>query len=535
MPRLLILNGAEAGKVFEADAPELLIGRQAGAQILINGPKVSRRHARILRDGERFRVEDLGSSNGTFLNGTKIQTSALLNGGDEIGIGTYLLRYEDAPQSAEYTIRASTSANTANADLYQGNAARKLQVILQLSSALGRSLNVAALLVQVLDHLFALFPQAERGLVIFLEDGRPSVRAQKQRPGLQDTPRFSGSIVSKVASEGVGIFAEDLRTDLRFAEAQSVVSLGIRSFICVPLQTQGGKALGVLQLERMGQGRQFTAEDLRLLTAIGLQVSVALDNAQLHQELISRQRIQQEVALAREIQLSYLPDQAPEFPLANFELHAELLPAQEISGDFYDYFRMGADRLAIVVADVCGKGIPAALFMSMVRALLRNLAESEHDPGILLRDLNNAVARQNPKCQFVTISLGVFDPASRTLELSSAGHPAPLIRRVDGSVETAPIEQGPLLGFADWAEPFPKLRFQLAVGEVLLLYTDGVTEAPAPNSAMFGPERLRAALAQAPFPLRLGQWTESLRTAIQGFTESRPQEDDITLVLLRVG
>jgi len=273
---------------------------------------------------------------------------------------------------------------------------------------------------------------------------------------------------------------------------------------------------------------------LHLLTAIGLQVSVALDNAQLHQELLSRQRIEQEVALAREIQLSYLPSRVPELAHQNFELHAELLPAQEISGDFYDYFGLGAHRLAIAVADVCGKGIPAALFMSMVRALLRNFAERERDPGIILRDLNNAVARQNPKCQFVTMSLCVFDPASRTIEFSSAGHPAPLLRRTDGSVETVALPQGPLLGFMERADPYPKWRCQVEPEELLLLYTDGVTEAPAPDDTMFGSERLRAALAESPFPPRLSEWTEALWKRLQGFAGARRQEDDITVAVLRV-
>jgi serine phosphatase RsbU (regulator of sigma subunit) len=412
--------------------------------------------------------------------------------------------------------------------------AQKLQIILQLSSDLGHSLDVNQLLPQVLDHLFILFPQAECGLVIFLELGSPSVRAQKQRAGLQEMPRFSASLVRRVASEGVGILAEDLPTDTRFADAQSILSLGVRSFICVPLQTKAGKALGVLLLERMAPGHKFTPEDLNLLTAIGLQVSVALENAQLHQELLARQRIENEVVLAREIQLSYLPTEVPELPDKNFELHAELLPAHEISGDFYDYFNIGSNRLAIAVADVCGKGMPAALFMSMVRALLRNFAEHGHDPGIILRDLNNAVTQQNPKCQFVTISFCVFDPRSQSIEFSSAGHPAPLIRRPDGSVETVPVQQGPLLGVSSRAECYPKIRYQMKTEEVLLFYTDGVTEAPTHQNAMFGPERLRGALAEAPFPRQLSQWTESLRKAIQGFTGSQQLEDDITLVLLRV-
>jgi len=534
MPRLVILNGAESAGIVELKETELLIGRQKGAQILLEGPKVSRRHARIFRENNDFRIEDLGSSNGTFLNGERLQAPTALRGSDEIGIGPYRLRFEGGEASPELTIRARTAANTANVELFQGNAAHKLQVILRLSADLGRSLEVNKLLMQVLDHLFVLFPQAERGCVVFLENGRPYIRSQKQRAGVSQTSQFSASIVRRVAAEGIGIFAEDLQKDSRFADAQSILSLGVRSFICVPLQTNAGKSLGVLQLERAGQGRVFTPEDLNLLTAIGLQVSVALDNAQLHQELISRQRIEDEVAVAREIQLSYLPTQAPGLPHQNFELHTELVPAHEISGDFYDYFNIGNNRLAITVADVCGKGIPAALFMSMVRALLRNLGQIEEDPGIILRDLNNAVAQQNPKCQFVTVSFCVFDPDTRTIDISSAGHPPPFLRRKDGSVETVPITQGPLLGFMPREECYPKLRYQMQTGDLLLLYTDGVTEARAPQDIMFGPERLQAALAQQPFPTQLGQWTESLRKTIQGFTATQHQEDDITLALLRV-
>ena len=534
MERFVIINGAEAGKAFELSEPEVLIGRQTGAQIQLEGQKVSRRHARVVRQGGDLRLEDLGSANGTFLNGKRLQAPATLRLHDEVGIGSYVLRFESTEGPPDYTIRARTAANSANAELYRGDAARKLQVILNMSADLARFLELEQLLPQILDHLFVLFPQAERGLVILLEPEGPIARATRTRGNPADKPGFSASIVRQVTSEGVGIFAEDLLADSRFADAQSILSLGVRSLICAPLQTKSGKSIGVLQLDRTGHGG-FTHEDLNLLTAVGLQVSVALENAQLHQELIGRQRIQNEVALAREIQLSYLPTEAPKFHHRNFEVHAELHPANEISGDFYDYFRIGEDRLALAVADVCGKGIPAALFMSLVRALLRSLAERQADPAILLRDLNNAVAQQNPKGQFVTLSFCVFDPATRTMEMSSAGHPPPLIRHADGSVETVAVPQGPVLGFMGGCEDYPKVRWEMHSGDLFLLYTDGVTEAPGANNQMFGPERLRGCLQEAPFPTQLTQWTQSLRKAIQTFTGSRFQEDDVTLALLRLG
>jgi phosphoserine phosphatase RsbU/P len=534
MVRLVVINGAEAGKAFELSGPEVIIGRQTGAQIQLEGQKVSRNHARVVRQGDDLRIEDLHSANGTFLNGKRLQAPAPLRLNDEIGIGPYVLRIESNDGPPDYTIRARTVANTANAELYRGDAARKLQVILQMSSDLGRFLEIEQLLPHILEHLFALFPQAERGLVILLESEGPVVRAIRHRGSPVDRAGFSASIVRHVTTEGVGILAEDLPADSRFAEAQSILSLGVRSLICAPLQTRSRKSIGVLQLDRAAHHNGFTPEDLNLLTAVGLQFSVALENAQLHQELIARQRIENEVRVAREIQLSYLPTEVPEFRHQNFEVYAELLPANEISGDFYDYFRIREDRLAIAVGDVCGKGIPAALFMSMVRALLRSLAERQADPAILLRDLNNAVAQQNPKGQFVTLSFCVFDPSARMIEISSAGHPSPLIRRADGSVETVAVQHGPVLGFMEACEDYPKLRFEIYPGELILLYTDGVTEAPSANEKMFGPERLRACLEEAPLQSQLSQWTQSLRKAIQNFTGSQSQEDDITLALLRV-
>jgi phosphoserine phosphatase RsbU/P len=534
MARFVIISGSDVGKAFEFSGPEVVIGRQTAAQIQLEGQKVSRNHARVIRQGDDLRIEDLHSANGTFLNGKRLQAPAALRSNDEIGIGPYVLRIETNDGPPDYTIRARTVANIANAELYRGDAARKLQVILQMSSDLGRFLEIEQLLPHILEHLFALFPQAERGLVILLESEGPVVRAIRHRGSPADRAGFSGSIVRHVTTEGVGILAEDLPADSRFAEAQSILSLGVRSLICAPLQTKSGKSIGVLQLDRAAHHNGFTPEDLNLLTAVSLQFSVALENAQLHQELITRQRIENEVSVAREIQLSYLPTEVPEFRHKNFELHAELHPANEISGDFYDYFRIGEDRLALAVADVCGKGIPAALFMSMVRALLRSLAEKEADPALILRDLNNSVAQQNPKGQFVTLSFCVFDPGARTIDISSAGHPSPLIRRADGSVETVDVQHGPVLGFMKRSGNYPKTRCEIHPGELFLLYTDGVIEAPDTNGKMFSPERLRASLEEAAFPSQLTQWTQSLREKIQQFTGSKSQDDDITLALLRV-
>src|ERR1051326_3977371 len=152
MARVVIISGSDVGKAFELSGPEVIIGRQTAAQIQLEGQKVSRNHARVIRQGDDLRIEDLHSANGTFLNGKRLQAPAALRSNDEIGIGPYVLRIETNDGPPDYTIRARTVANTANAELYRGDAARKLQVILQMSSDLGRFLEIEQLLPHILEH-----------------------------------------------------------------------------------------------------------------------------------------------------------------------------------------------------------------------------------------------------------------------------------------------------------------------------------------------------------------------------------------------
>lgn len=534
MARFVVVNGAEAGSSFDLDAPEVVIGRQTGVEIKLNGTNVSRRHARVSRNGDSFLLEDLGSSNGTFLNGAKIAQRASLKPLDEVRIGPYLLRFETpAAQNLDVTIRARTVANPANQDLFRENAARKLQIILQLSADLSRTLELDLLLPEILKHLFSLFPNAERGLMIFVEGNNAVVRAARNRDGSPAGTQFSHSIFQKVLAEKVALLAEDVQSDTRFAEAQSICSLGVRSLMGVPLQSKTGKVFGILQLERMGAGNRFTTEDMHFLAAIALQVSVALENAQLHQELIHKHRIEREIAVAREIQLGYLPRCVPDFPARNFELHAELSPAYEISGDFYDYFKLDEHQLAIAVADVSGKGVPAALFMNMVRAHLRNLAQPSRSAGEILREVNDALARENPNCLFVTMALAIFDTRSCHVQLSCGGHPPALLRPATGGVKTLSHPQGPLLGFDLLSAPLPEFNMELARGDTLLLYTDGLTEAPSRDLEMFGSERLQRALEAWTAADDLCSCASAIRSSVAAFTQPAPQEDDITLALLR--
>jgi sigma-B regulation protein RsbU (phosphoserine phosphatase) len=214
------------------------------------------------------------------------------------------------------------------------------------------------------------------------------------------------------------VLAEDTRA---MSANVTLNAIGVRSLLCVPLRAHGTPVFGAVQLDRFRPDNPFTSEDLHLLTAVTLQVSLVLDKARLHEQLVAQERIARELVLAREIQSAFLPQNVPLLASGPVDLVAELYTAEEVSGDFYDYIQLDDYRMAVLVADVSGKGMPAALFMSMVRALLRQLTRPGLEPSGILRQLNNTLARDNPKFMFVTIALGIYDSRSGECIISRAG------------------------------------------------------------------------------------------------------------------
>lgn len=529
----LIAVGAGAGRQFEIDAEETLIGRSTGLPITLEGANISRKHARLSREGSQYFVEDLGSSNGTYVNDRRITARTALAANDVLRIGPYAFRFQTAEaQAPDLTIHRQTVALPDNTEIFRENPAQKLQAVLQLAYDLGNTLEVDALLNRFLDQLLKLFPKTDRALVIFLDHGEPAVRLVRDRrtaPGAEQL--FSRSVLKQVTEKGNAILAEDTRA---FEANVTLNALGVRSLLCVPLRAHGTPVFGAVQLDRFRADNPFTSEDLHLLTAVTLQVSLALDKARLHEQLVAQERIGRELALAREIQLAFLPQKVPALSSGPLDLAAELHPAEEVSGDFYDFIPIDDDRIAVLVADVSGKGMPAALFMSMVRALLRQLTRPGLRPGQILRQLNDTLARDNPKFMFVTIALGIFDPRTGECIVARAGHPAPLVRRKGGQIEEINCGPGCLIGVM---EPCPELgehTVWLAPGEMLVFYTDGVTEA-AQNSAgpLFGSERLTEALGKVPLESDLREHMRHLRTEVNRFCGPGGPQDDVTLLLLR--
>jgi sigma-B regulation protein RsbU (phosphoserine phosphatase) len=541
MAILLIVQGPDAGRKYSLEAPLTVLGRQADSAICLPAKAVSRQHAQIISSGEAFQIEDLDSSNGTFLNGNRLSpnTPMPLTERDTLEVGPYTFGLRPAPTPAitehNLIIREKVNAVSINQSVYGPDPAQKLQTVLDISQNLSRTLEIEPLVDKLLEQLMRLFPQADRGMVLLGEPDHLVVRGQRCRHQEDATAHpYSRTIVKKALEEGIGILSDDVRGDARFKGSATITSLEIRSLLCVPLVGPDQKRLGVLQLDRTRSGRAFKMDDLQLLTTIGHQVAIVLDNAALHQEVLQEQRFKQELALAREIQQGYLPTEFNDFRKDGLEVFACVHPARQVSGDLYDLMAGRDGRLAFFVGDVSGKGMPAALFMVAVHTLGRHLAADGGSPSETLARLNKALAADNPSGMFVTLAHGLYEPKTGEVVLASGGHPLPLLRRADGRIEEMTHRTGRLLGYDEGELHLTDAHLQLEPGDLLLFYTDGFTEAREPvKRQMFGVERLKEVVSKFEPSVSLPTCAKRAKAVVDQYTGEPELQDDLTLLLLR--
>jgi serine phosphatase RsbU (regulator of sigma subunit) len=539
MATLVIVRGPNAGRQFALDQDCVEIGRHASSDICLEAQAVSRHHARIWRQDGRFFIEDRDSSNGTYLNGKKLKGKAPLVESDALQIGPYSLSLRTAPdpepRDGDLIVRSTVSVDPSSHSLHGVDPAHKLQVILEIAQHLGRTLDLEDLLDKLLAHLLRLFPQADRGVVLLLEGERLRVRAQQsRRTGDPTTLSYSRTIVNRALLDGIGLLSDDIHSDQRFDPSASLSSLDVHSVMCVPLLGQGGKRLGVVQLDRYKQGKPFLPEDLQLLTVVAIQVSVVLENVALHAELLREERLRQELAMARDIQLGFLSTDYPLVSRVGFELFARVWPAREVAGDLYDFFPLADGRYALLLGDVSGKGMPAALFMIAVRTLGRHLALAGEPPSVTLTKLNDALAADNPSGMFVTLVYAIYNPRTGEAVVTSAGHPKPLVRSSRGCVTTCETPTGRPLGFDVGKLGLVDTSLTINPGDTLIFYTDGFFEARTPDgTTMFGVERFRNAISGPRTDLPLEACAEQVRLAVERFTGAPEQQDDLTLLMLR--
>ncbi len=339
---------------------------------------------------------------------------------------------------------------------------------------------------KILDRLFAVFHQADRGLVIIEEEGKLMLRVSKTRRNDDEGVRFSRSIVKRVIDTGQSILSEDASAGKGVDLSQSIADCRIRSMMCVPLVGRSSPTpFGVIQLDTQDRFKQFTADDLKLLLAVAGQAAVALENANLHATIVQRAGLERDLQLARKVQESFLPLKMPQ--AAGYEFAACYESAQEVGGDYYDFVPLPGGRHGVMVGDVAGKGIPAALLMAKVSADARFCALTEPDLSAMIGCLNEHLQEAGRLDRFVTFAAGLLDPAKHECVFANAGHIAPLIfRKATDKFEdgTSSDQTGLPLGIVEGI-PYDSNTITLQPGDCVLLITDGITESKDKDDVEF--------------------------------------------------
>lgn len=333
-----------------------------------------------------------------------------------------------------------------------------------------------------------------------------------------------------VASHGLPLVVPDAQSDPRFFGDIAKGGFQTKSLVCVPLRNGEGEIIGVIQAVNKRDGRPFTGADTPVFLALADQASIALEKERLHQESTQRKLLEQQLELARTIQTGFWPKQMPVY--AGFGFAAFSIPAAQVGGDYYDFIPVDSERCAVAVGDVCGKGVPAALLMSMLRAMLRAEAEADHPVEKTISQVNHVLVQDTPSGEFVTLFYGVLDAPRREFTHVNAGHNPPLLYdRRTGKMELL-SEGGPVVGILDNFR-FESMRLRLQPGQVLVIYTDGVTEAQNAREDQFGEDRLQA-LVRENADEDAKTMLDRIYQAVLGFVQGAPQHDDLTLVIMKV-
>jgi len=306
---------------------------------------------------------------------------------------------------------------------------------------------------------------------------------------------------------------------------------GEASEVAIPLLS-GTHRIGVIRLGPPAGGGTYLAETVATLHTLAQFASVAIENADLYRELEAKQRIEQEMLWARSIQQSMLPRSTPD--LAGYDIYGRSVPANEVGGDYFDFVATPDRHWHVVIGDVSGKGVPAALIMSIVRSLIHTFLKFEQTPREVLRLVNQSLSQDLNEDMFVTLSTMRLDPARNRVQIARAGHEPVMVLRSHGELEEI-APRGAALGLVDvddFQRTIEQQEFGLEPDDLLLLYTDGVTEAQNPAREEFGHERLRE-IVRRHRGATSRQLFDSIMTELQRYADGAPQYDDITLVVVR--
>jgi sigma-B regulation protein RsbU (phosphoserine phosphatase) len=556
MPYIEMTSGPAMGRRIQLDSTKYIIGRHPECDIVLESAIVSRQHAELYLEDSGYRVKDLESRNGTFVNGKLIGGPTLLNDGDSIRICDIEMVFGDESIESSYrgSLVSSKGSNlgvliaededeedagnrsvTAKLDVrgsqfgvqLSASPEAKLSALLEIMKSLGKTVGLEEVLPKVLDSLFTIFLQADRGFIILKDDAGNLIPrwVKARRADQEDKIRLSRTVLKEVIKNKQAIISLDAEND--FSMSESIADFKIRSMIVAPLLNSEGEALGAIHIDSIQTKGGFENKDLEILVGVANQAGIAIENAQLHERMVLQKLVEQDLELAKQVQMAFLPKTSP--TCSGYSYFQYYNPAQQIGGDYFDYLELDSNRIAIALADVVGHGVAAAMFMAKLSAETRFAFASIPDPRKAMAQLNDRITALDAD-RFITMSVIILDKQTHKATIVIAGHMPPIHYHVDGTIsEPGEDISGPPLGIMSDIE-FESAEVTLQPGECLTMYTDGIFEAPNARHEQYSINRVREIIQTAQG--RVQEAGETLVKSVQEHIVGCEQEDDMCVVIV---
>jgi sigma-B regulation protein RsbU (phosphoserine phosphatase) len=528
-------------KTVPLTGSRISIGRSSAAELSFpEDAGLSRQHFAFEPEGEDWTVQDLGSKNGTFVNNIPLKARLILSPGDRVTAGHLIIVYEPGADAAAKvvvfdgsetsspttsTVVTSLEGALSNQTLAIDRAGSKnsgpLQALIRAGQELSENRPLNELFPVILD-LAIQAVNAQRGVLMILEGDKLVPRAHKG-----DGFRISTAVRDKVLNDKSSILVRDAQLDDAFKGRMSIVEQKVHTMMAAPLQTKE-RIIGLIYLDSPFILREFSKDDLSLLTVMANIAAIRIENARLAEVEQAERIMARDLSQAAEIQGRMLPAEAP--IVAGAELAGFNLACRTVGGDYYDFFEYPDGRVALTLGDVSGKGMPASLMMMALHARVQVLAEDARDLAQFMTRINKATCANCPSNRFITFFFSILNVATGELAYANAGHNPPILVRANGDAEMLP-GGGPVLGILPIA-PYSEMHAKLESGDMLVLYSDGVTEANNPAYEEFDEERFTQVLS-ANRNKPAAEIVQAVIQAVTQFAAGAPQADDITIVVAK--
>src|SRR5467141_1190426 len=520
------------------------IGRgESGNHLQLADSRISRQCAAIISEGDLWYLEDRGHRRGVFVSGKQIDRCELKDG-DVISFGIedsyeIIFRSSGADTSIQNILsRIQDLPSTGSSP----GCLHKVNLLLEATMLLHSQLPLDSVLGTMLDHAISI-TDADRGILLEPDSsGALRIRLARRSGGLRlslDSLAPSQTALRQALERQASVITEDLaQADIKLQDAQSIVAQRLRAIVAIPLYTmprasstesivhsKRGDFLGVVYLDSR-RAAAFSKLERQILDALAVEAASILDNARLVEYERQRQRLEQELSIARDIQQALLPRGFRDFP--HLAVTGINIPCLSVGGDYFDVFPMSDDRTAFLIADVSGKGLGAALLTTMLQGALSGMTIGA-DPVRVFNHINNFLCEHSEVGKYATMFFGVLSRDGE-LQYINAGHPSPLLLR--GREVAEPFTEGSTpVGLVPGVE-YKAACVKLQMDDTLILFSDGVTEAADPDEQMFGIERLKELLTgQLECPLE--QLQKCVLEGVENFARGAHQADDVTLLIVR--